>query len=167
MWISIKACLCVNKKLNIVSFVPVWEMESDNNNEEGCCLRYLGKQYYCSDLHDMLYNIHTKEFKPNVIINYYEKNNQSLDVGKEVYIEKNATFRTLVKVKIVKSITRISSSYMLCYTHDGDRYLFDDSGITPIKNETYHIVVHETLYQVENRGDNLYKHYQFYTIEKE
>jgi hypothetical protein len=167
MWISIKAALYVDKKQNTTTFIPVWEMKSDNDEENGCGLRYLGKQYYSSDLHDVFYNTCTKEFKSGVVINYYETPEQSLDVGKEVYVEKSSSFRQLVKTKISKTFTCISSSYMLRYTSDGDKYLFVNSGITPIKNEVYQIIVHETLYNIESHGDNVYKPYQFYTIVEE
>ena len=167
MWISIKAALYVDKKQNTTAFIPVWEMKSDNDEENGCGLRYLGKQYHSSDLYDVFYNTCTKEFKPGIKIDYHEKGDTVLDVGNVVYYEKSSRFRQLSKSKISNTLTRIASSYLLRYSGDSDAYLFAGSGVTPVKDEVYQIVIHDTWYQLEDCGTNLYKSYQFYTLVEE
>ena len=164
MWITIKACLYVNKKLNTTSFIPVWEMQPVGSSEE--LLEYLDKEYYISDLHDVYYNTHSKEIKLPTTINYYEKQN-ILSVGENVFIEKPRFFKELVKTKISKAMKRISHSYILQYMNSADDYLFVDSGITPVIDEVYQIVIYETVYNIENDGDKLYKRYNFYTIAEE
>ena len=155
MWILTQACLVIDKKTNTSKFVPVWEMQSDN--EENCGLVYEGKQYYSNThLVDVLYNTSSKEFNAGIKINYIPKCDR-LQVGQTVYYEKTfSNAKELSKTKIISSDTRISTSYILLYTGKCDDYLFE--------NNRYHITEYETVYKLKNCGNTLFKHFQLFTL---